>query len=104
MTGKRGNPRLNEVRNTDTTAAVIAKRKAADVFALKVHAALIADDHWQQYKKRVHKLKGVVTYEAFIKYLNMADYTTRQGGQWQKSSARNLVYRMAELGKNDPRK
>ena len=77
-----GNPRLDEVRNTDTTAATIAKTAKAN----SRNAEIL---------EIINEIKGSVSTalstRQLAKHLNDAGYKTARGGHWHATSVNRVL-------------
>lgn len=88
MAGRRGNPRLDEVRPRDTTKANAARTAKADAHAREVLAAL----------ERAYHEEGVKTNGERAKWLNSNGYRTRRDKLWSKKAVERLVRRVVRPG------
>jgi hypothetical protein len=76
---KRGNPKLGEVANKDTSAANAARMQRADAFALEIAELL--------YEEGVPKAQ-------FVSWLNAKRKFTRKGNPWTRFAIRRLFKRL----------
>lgn len=84
--GKIGNPNLDLVRNSDTTAANAARKKNADDFARKMREVIGG-----LYRE------GINTVASITKELNGRGITTRRGGKWKSMQVKRLIRRLYSL-------
>lgn len=89
VAGKRGNPRLDQVRNKDTTAAKAARVRKADEFAMAMKDFLAV----ARYED------GAKTYGDIARWLNAKGVKTPRGNAWSTKQVERLVERLAALGK-----
>ena len=89
MAGKRGNPRLDQVRNTDTTAAKAARVRKADEFAMSMKKVIGA----ARYNH------GAKTYGDIARWLNAEGVKTPRGSAWTTRQVGRLVRRLEALVK-----
>lgn len=89
MSGRRGNPRLDQVRNTDTSEAKVARVRRADEFAVDMRdfVATARYDH------------GAKPYGVIARWLNVEGAKTPHGSAWSSRQVGRLVHRLATLAK-----
>ncbi|WP_243040545.1 hypothetical protein [Dyella sedimenti] len=94
MRKKRGNPRLDEARNTDTVAANSARAAKADDFAREVGKRLhdFIEDNGLGYNK-----------EEFARHLNEIGFPTQRGGKWSGKQVARIFDRLRVLHAQKPR-
>lgn len=85
---RRGNPRLDESRNNDTTAANLARIELADAYAVEVLSWL----------RDALNEDNVGTHAERAKWLNTKGFKTRRGNAWTKRAVARLVARAIERG------
>ena len=86
MKAKRGNPRIDEVRNTDTNAAN-QRRKS------------LADQHASEMAKAIHEAMhaGVtMPYDRYAEWLNDKGYRTRRGNLWTGRTVSRLFKKITD--------
>lgn len=86
MAAPRGNPKLDQVRNNDTTEANEKRKSLADDHARVLIGALMQANS-----------EGVkMPYDNYAKWLNDAGYSTRRGNLWTSRTVSRLFKKLSD--------